>query len=173
MNSENGLASVDWTHWSVIYLKPDCVQRGLTEPILNWIGEVVKVSAVTPVTVSQEQIYAHYADLFPRSEEIGVDITVELDRMHVGRSAVVALGHGPDTPARLRALIGPTDPAIAGFETIRGRFGIDTLAAGKAEGRLIDNLIHTSDDPDAAHRDFLIWFGADRADLLTPAHPND
>lgn len=164
---------VDWSRWSVIYLKPDCISRGLTDQVLDWLAQVVKVSAVTQVTVSQEQIYAHYADLFPRSEEIGVDIAAELDRMHVGRPAVVALGHGPDAPARLRALIGPTDPATAGPDTIRGRFGIDTLAAGKAEGRLIDNLIHTSDDPDAAHRDFLIWFGADRADLLTPAHSND
>jgi nucleoside-diphosphate kinase len=162
-----GRSPVDWAQWSVIYLKPDCVQRGLTDQVLAWIGEVVKVSAATPVTVTRTKIYAHYADLFPRQQEIGVDIATELDRMHVGRDAVVALGHGSDAPARLRALIGPTDPAAAGPDTIRGRYGADTLAAGQAEGRLIDNLIHTSDDPVAARRDFLIWFGAGRMALLT------
>ena len=51
-------------------------------------------------------------------------------------------------------MIGPTDPAEGGPATIRGRYGIDTCAAAKAERRLTENLIHTSDDAEAAHRDF-------------------
>jgi nucleoside-diphosphate kinase len=131
------------------------------------IGQVVKVSAVTPLTVTRDQIFAHYADLFPRQAEIGVDIGAELERIYLGRRAMVALGQGNHAPARLRALIGPTDPALAGPDTIRGRYGTDTLAAGQAEHRLIDNLVHTSDDPDSARREFVIWFGVDHADLLT------
>jgi nucleoside-diphosphate kinase len=159
--------SVDWSWWSVIYLKPDCVQRGLAEQILYRIGQIVTVIAVRAVTVTERQIFAHYADLFPRAAEIGADIAAELRRMHVGQQAMLALGHGPDAAARLRALIGPTDPAQAAPESIRGHYGIDTLAAGQADGRLIDNLIHTSDDIDAARRDFGIWFGADQIHLLT------
>jgi len=42
----------------------------------------------------------------------------------------------------------------------------------KAERRLIENLIHTSDDQQASHRDFLIWYGPGRASLLTsPPQP--
>lgn len=167
MTGSNSVFLIDWSRWSVIYLKPDTVERGLTDPVLDWIGQVVKVSAVTPISVTREQIFAHYADLFPREQEIGVDIGAELERMHIGRRAVIALGHGDDAAARLRALIGPTDPAQAGPDTIRGRYGTDTLAAGQAERRLIDNLIHTSDDPDSARRDFVIWYGVDHVDLLT------
>ncbi len=108
--------------------------------------------------------------MFSRAGEIGVDITAELARIHVGRRAVVALGHGDRAPGRLRELIGPTDPAVAGPGTIRGRYGIDSLAAGKAEQRLIDNLVHTSDDPAGARREFLTWYGPGRADLLL--HPS-
>jgi nucleoside-diphosphate kinase len=142
----------------------------LVDTVLGWIGQVVEIIVVRPVTVTEEQIFTHYADLFPRASEIGVGIAAELRRMHVGERAVVALGHGPQAPSRLRALIGPTDPARAGPDTIRGRYGIDTLAAGQAEGRLIDNLIHTSDDPAAAHRDFTIWFGTDHTVLLHIRH---
>jgi nucleoside-diphosphate kinase len=161
-----GHQKVDWSQWSVILLKPDCVERRLTTVILDWIRQAVQVSAVRTVRVTEAQIFAHYADLFPRAEQIGVDIAAGLHRIYAGRDAVIALGHGPGAPARLRALIGPTDPAAAGHGTIRGRYGIDTLAAGQAEGRLIDNLIHTSDDPDAARRDFAIWLGPGQAGLL-------
>jgi len=166
---------IDWTRWSVIYLKPDCLERGLVGEVLARIARHVQVSAVRQVRVTRTQIYAHYTDLFPRQEEIGVDIAAELDRMHVGKLSVVALGHGPSAAARLRDLIGPTDPAQAGPDTIRGHYGIDTLAHGQAEHRLINNLIHTSDDPEAARRDFFIWFGPGTAslDLLTDPRPYD
>jgi nucleoside-diphosphate kinase len=159
---------VDWSQWSVILLKPDCVERRLTREILDWIGQVVRVSDVRAVRVTETQIFAHYADLFPKAAAIGTDIAAGLRRIYADRDTVIALGHGPDAPARVRALIGPTDPAAGGPGTIRGRYGIDTLAAGRAEGRLIDNLIHTSDDPDAARRDFAIWFGTDQSGLLKP-----
>jgi nucleoside-diphosphate kinase len=172
MNDADPLASVDWTGWSVIYLKPDCLRRQLTAPILAWISQVAQVSGVTQVTVTREQIHAHYADLFGLDEEIGADVTVELDRMHVGQRAIVALAHAAGAPALLRALIGPTDPASGGPSTIRGRYGADTRAAAQAQRRLIENLIHTSDDPQAARRDFLIWYGPGRASLLTnPPQP--
>jgi nucleoside-diphosphate kinase len=167
MSGCDGDRAVDWSRWSVVLLKPDCVQRGLVPAVLARIRQVVQIRAVHAVTVTQEQIFAHYDDLFPRGAEIGVDVGAELRRIHVGRQVVIALGHGPCAPERLRALIGPTDPARAGPDTIRGRYGIDTLAAGQAQGRLIDNLIHSSDDEHAARRDFGIWFGPGQADLLT------
>lgn len=171
-NGAELLAPVDWDCWSVVYLKPDCLRRGLTVPILAWISQIAQVSGITEVTVTREQIHAHYADLFGLDEEIGADVTTELDRMHVGQQAIVALAHAPGAPALLRALIGPTDPAHGGPSTIRGRYGADTRAAAQAERRLIENLIHTSDDPQAARRDFLIWYGLGQARLLTsPPQP--
>jgi nucleoside-diphosphate kinase len=166
--NSSGLSAVDWTRWTVIYLKPDAVSRQLTDQILERISGVMTVCAVTAVTVTREQIFAHYADLFPRAREIGADIDAELCRLHVGRQAVLALGHGARAAPRLRELIGPTDPAAAGPGTIRGRYGTDTLTAGRADRRLIENLIHTSDDQTAACRDFINWYGPARASLLTP-----
>jgi nucleoside-diphosphate kinase len=160
--------AVDWSQWSVILLKPDCLARGLTGPILRWVGHIVEVVATRTVTVTEAQIFAHYADMPPLSGRLGFDVAAELRRIYLGRRVLIALAHGPDAPARLRALIGPTDPARARPDTIRGRYGIDSLAAGKAERRLIDNLIHTSDDPEATRRDVAIWFGPDHTGLLTP-----
>ena len=41
--------------------------------------------------MTREQIHAHYFGLFGRDEEIDADITAELDRMHTGQQAIVAL----------------------------------------------------------------------------------
>ena len=97
------LGWVEWDCWSVIYLKPDCLRRGLTRPVLNWISQFARVSGLRKVTVTRAQIHAHYADLFGRDEEIGADIAAELDRMHVGQQAMVALAHAPGAPGPLRA----------------------------------------------------------------------
>jgi nucleoside-diphosphate kinase len=97
-----------------------------------------------------------------------VNVAAELRRIYLGHPVIVALGHGPDAAARLRAVLGPTDPAQASPVTIRGRFGTDTLRAARSEGRLIDNLIHTSDHAGVVARDLAIWFGPGAGALLTP-----
>nr|WP_161150028.1 nucleoside-diphosphate kinase [Streptomyces sp. SID4982] len=84
-----------------------------------------------------------------------------LDAAYAGKTVTVALAHGaPGIHGRLRQLIGPTDPARRVPGTIRGDLGEDTLAAARDERRLVRNLVHTSDDPDAARRDLGTWFGS-------------
>ncbi|MEU6721784.1 nucleoside-diphosphate kinase [Nonomuraea sp. NPDC046802] len=105
------------------------------------------------------------------SQEFGLDVPSELRRLYVGNQVMVALGHGPDAAGRVRALLGHTDPAIAGPDTIRGHFGTDSLHAARSENRLINNLIHTSDHAAVVERDFDIWYGRDQRHLLTPTKP--
>ncbi|MCO5999798.1 nucleoside-diphosphate kinase [Actinoallomurus rhizosphaericola] len=161
--------AVDWTRWTVILLKPDCVRRGLVDAVLEHVSRYVRVLAVRRVTVSREQILAHYADMLSPevSQNLGIDVPAELVRMFVGHQVVVALGYGTDAAARLRAVIGDTNPDLAGPDTIRGRFVIDTFAAARAQGRLLETVIHTSDHAEVVERDFAIWFGARNGHLLT------
>lgn len=158
----------DWPWWTVILLKPDCLARNLTGPVLSMVGEHVHVTAQQTVYPTAAQVFTHYADILPLSAQLGVDVPTELRRIYLGRSVTVALGYGPEAAARLRAVLGPTDPAKACSSTIRGRFGTDTLQAARSEGRLIDNLIHTSDHADVVARDLALWFGPGAATLLTP-----
>jgi nucleoside-diphosphate kinase len=161
-----GRLDVDWQRWTVILLKPDCLARNLLSPVLAMVGQHLAVLHVTKVFATEEQIFAHYADMLPRSAELGRDVAAELQRIYVGREAAVALGYGPDAAPRLRSLLGPTDPAAAGPDTIRGRFAADSLAQATADGRLIDNLIHSSDSADVIPADFDTWFGFANAHLL-------
>lgn len=160
---------VDWSEWTVVVLKPDCLARGLVEPILAWVRREVRIVDVRTVHPTEEQIFAHYEDMLPLSAELGRDVPAELRRIFVGRPTGVALCRGPDAAPRLRRLLGPTDPATAPEDTIRGRFGVDSLHRATAEGRLVDNLIHSSDTADVVARDVAIWYGTAAAHLLQAA----
>jgi nucleoside-diphosphate kinase len=155
-----------WARWSVVLLKPDALERGLTSPILAAVEAEAAIVAVRSTTVTVDQVLAHYADLLGLS--FGFDVEQELCRTYVGRRVAVALTHGYDdtTAARLRALLGHYDPDRAGRSTIRGRYGNDTAVRARAERRFVRNLIHTSDDPAGTEREFRIWFGPARTHLL-------
>ncbi|MDM4721380.1 nucleoside-diphosphate kinase [Micromonospora sp. WMMA1363] len=164
---------VDWSDWTVIILKPDCLARGLREPVLVWVQREVQVVDVRTVWPTEAQIFVHYSDMLPLSAKIGRDVPAELRRIFVGQPTGLALAYGPNAAPRLRERLGPTDPATAPADTIRGRFGIDSLRAAMAEGRLVDNLIHSSDTVEVVPRDFGIWYGPGAAHLLrAPATPS-
>jgi nucleoside-diphosphate kinase len=162
---------IDWRRWTVILLKPDCLARNLLSPVLAMVEQHLSVLHVTTVFPTEAQIFTHYADMLPRSAELGRDVAAELRRIYLGHQAAVALGYGPNAAPRLRALLGPTDPAAAGPDTIRGRYAADSLAQATVDGRLIDNLIHSSDTTDVVPADFDTWYGPDKRHLLRALAP--
>ncbi|MET9149237.1 nucleoside-diphosphate kinase [Streptomyces sp. NPDC004042] len=164
----------DFGRWSVVLCKPDAVDRGLVDAVLERIERAgASVRARTELTAEAWQAHVHYWDLLvDRHWYPGRDIPACLDEMYADRNVVVALAYGePGVHARLRDLLGHFDPAQAAPGTIRGDLGNDSLAAALAEKRLVRNLVHTSDDAEAARRDFGTWYGAERRDLLTPGVP--
>ncbi len=159
---------VDWSRFTVVLLKPDCVRRKLTGTVLDRIAEHVELVAVEEVTVADWQVFVHYWDLLVDRDWFDIDIPECLRNIYVGREVVIAVGRGPDgtTAERVRTLLGHFDPTKAAPGTIRGDLGEDSHLQARAERRLVENLVHTSDDPIATCRDFGTWFGANRAELL-------
>ncbi|WP_406354246.1 nucleoside-diphosphate kinase [Streptomyces sp. NBC_00658] len=163
------LTGVDWDRWSVILLKPDCVRRGLVDTVLERISDVVSVHGRMDVPVADWQIHVHYWDLLVGADWLDCDIPACLRGMYIDRRVTVALAHGPaGTPALVRELLGHFDPAQAAKGTLRGDLGTDNLTAARAQGRLVENLVHASDDATATCRDFGTWYGAKRHHLLGP-----
>ncbi|SDH08854.1 nucleoside-diphosphate kinase [Sinosporangium album] len=150
-----------WDRWTVVLCKPDAVRRALVEPILDWVGRRIRIVLTRQVVVAEQQILTHYADMVALDHRFPFDVTGELRRNYVGQAVTVAVGHGTgeDTARRVRDLLGHYDPARARPDTIRGHFGADSAAVAAAEGRFIDNLVHTSDDAAGAEREFAVWFG--------------
>lgn len=166
---------VAWSRFTVVLLKPDCLQRHLDDAILDRVRGSVDVVAAQRVTVADWQIFVHYWDLIVDRDWFTIDVVGCLRRKYVGRDVIVALGRGTDhaTTSRVRALLGHFDPSRAATGTIRGDLGIDSLCQARAEGRLVENLVHASDDPTATCRDFGVWFGANQYRLLDPTSATD
>ena len=59
--------------------------------------------------------------------------------------AMVLEGPGDDVPARVRTLIGKTDPSKADKGTIRGDYADDSIYKATVEKRSCRNLVHASD----------------------------
>lgn len=158
-------------------LKPECVKRHLVIPVLNAISAEVTIIDRRIITVAAEQILSHYDDLLTpemTSHFSWVDVEADLRRHYVGQPIGINLAYASDAAARVRSLLGHYDPTRASPTSIRGRYGHDSAARARAEHRLIDNLIHSSDDPDGAQREFNIWYGPHARYLLqAPLPTND
>ncbi len=165
------LGGVEWSRFSVVMLKPDCLRRGLADDVLARVAAEGEIIARDTITVQDWQIHVHYADLLVDADWFKVDVADYLRRVYVGQEVVIALLRGSDTttPARIRGLLGHYDPQRAAAGTIRGDLGTDSQEKSRAENRLIENLIHSSDDDATVCRDFGTWFGANRYELLDPA----
>jgi nucleoside-diphosphate kinase len=161
---------VDWTWWSVILLKPDCVARDLVEPVLAQVSTDITVVDRRIVTAAEDQILAHYADLLTiwQTHFTWVDVASDLRREYAGHHVGIALAYGKDAAPRLRNQLGHYDPTRAAPDSLRGRFGRDCLTQAQTEHRLIRNVIHSSDDLVGAEREFGIWYGPAFRHLLQP-----
>ncbi|MER0476912.1 nucleoside-diphosphate kinase [Streptomyces sp. Edi2] len=168
------LQVADFDRCSVILCKPDAAQRGLVDAVLQRFAAAgVTVANRLDVTVQPWQAHVHYWDLLVDADWFpDRDIPACLDDAYAGKTVTVALAYGePGIHTRLRHLIGHFDPTRAAAGTIRGDLGHDSLERALAEKRLVRNLVHTSDDPDAARRDFGTWFGAGCRELLAAPVP--
>ncbi|WP_346779755.1 nucleoside-diphosphate kinase [Streptomyces sp. S3(2020)] len=164
----------DFDRCSVILCKPDAVERGLVDAVLERIDAVgCTVASRRDVIVQAWQAHVHYWDLLVDADWFpGRDIPAGLDDAYAGKPVSVALAYGePGIHNQLRQLIGHFDPTRAAPGTVRGDFGNDSLERALAEQRLVHNLMHTSDDAGAARRDFGTWFGAHRSSLLAVPTP--
>ncbi|MFJ4918510.1 nucleoside-diphosphate kinase [Streptomyces sp. NPDC088725] len=166
---------IDWDRWSVILCKPDCVRRELVDDVLARFAALPDTTVLgqMDVVVRPWQVHVHYWDMLVDADWYERDIPACLDEMYVGKTVTVALACGPQGTARtLRKLLGYFDPTQAVPGTIRADLGEDSLDAALAHGRLVENLVHTSDDAASARRDFGTWYGARRRSLLTATTPS-
>jgi nucleoside-diphosphate kinase len=128
---------------TLIVVKPDGVQRGLSGEILaRFEKRGFKLVALKMLTVSPELAEEHYAEhrekpFFPSLRDF------------ITSSPVVAMVlEGQNAIALSRQMIGATDPLQVAPGTIRGDYTLDKQA----------NLIHGSDSAESATRELALWF---------------
>lgn len=134
------------TETTLVLVKPDGVQRGLSGEIIRRLEQTgLKVVGLKLMQVSEDLAGQHYAEHKGKPFYDGLV-------GYITSSPVVALAlEGPEAISITRKMMGVTKPAEAAPGTIRGDFGVDI-------GR---NLIHGSANAEDAKREVGLFFNAD------------
>jgi nucleoside-diphosphate kinase len=132
------------TSRTLILIKPDAFERGLTGEVLaRFERKGLRITQLRQLTADEAIAHEHYAE---HTEKPFFGELVEF----ITRGPLVAVvleGHQAVTAAR--QLIGATDPLEASPGSIRGDFGLEVTF----------NLVHGSDSDESAEREIGIWFG--------------
>ena len=128
---------------TLILLKPDAVQRGLSGEILvRFERKGLRVAGMQFLLATREQAAQHYAEHAQKPFFGSI-----LD--FITASPLVALCLEGDSAITVaRTLIGATDGRAAAPGTIRGDFGLSKS----------NNLVHGSDSPENAALEIALWF---------------
>ena len=129
---------------TLLVVKPDAVRRGLIGEVLRRVeAKGLRIVEMRMTTIDPATAEEHYAE---HREKSFFD---ELVGFIGSGPVVVARVEGERAVPVLRALMGPTDPALAPPGTIRGDFGLI----------ITENLVHGSDSPESAERELKLFFG--------------
>ncbi|MFM6851966.1 MAG: nucleoside-diphosphate kinase [Terrabacter sp.] len=132
---------------SLVLVKPDGFQRGLTGEVLRRIEakgySLVSLSILTP---TREQLAAHYA------EHEGKPFYEPLVEFMSSGPVTAVVIEGQDCVKGFRSLAGATNPTEALPGTIRGDLGRDWGT------KVQQNIVHGSDSVESSTREIAIWF---------------
>ncbi|WP_270239663.1 nucleoside-diphosphate kinase [Kocuria marina] len=135
------------TQRTLVLVKPDGVQRGLTGQILARIeAKGYTLAQLELVNATREILEQHY------KEHQGKPFFEPLVEFMLSGPVVAAVVEGDRVIEGFRSLAGATEPTTAAPGTIRGDLGRDW---GE---KVQKNLVHGSDSTESAEREIGIWF---------------
>jgi nucleoside-diphosphate kinase len=140
---------------TLVLFKPDALDRGLVGAILHRF----ELAGLCLIDIRRfqfdlEHLAPHYAELQSKNPLAYKRNARDLP----GKPGIALILEGPDAVAKVRRLVGPTEPATAPAGTIRGDYSSDAYAIADAEDRGLYNLVHAADSIQSAQREIQIWF---------------
>ena len=131
------------TQRTLVILKPDAVQRGISGEILaRFERRGLRIAALRLVKVERAMAEQHYA---VHKGKFFYDDLVKV----ISASPVIAFVlEGPNAISVVRSMVGATKPHEAAPGTIRGDYALVGLR----------NLVHASDAPETADAEIKMWF---------------
>jgi len=144
---------------TLVLIKPDAMKRGLKKSLmLDFMNQGFLITRQRELVVTKELILSHYKDVI--NDNPTVPLTEMFLAEYVGQTitAIELSSPSPTFVQDVRRFIGATDPAQADPKSMRGRYGDDSMAASRAERRVVRNLVHASDSDAAAAKEIALWF---------------
>jgi len=173
------------TERSFVMIKPDGVKRGLTDEVVKRLTDagLIVVFMAEPLIADSAVVTKHYPidedylltfghrDPSGWSEEEKRQVITKNHAIVLAMHEFIMSGpvvpmiiEGPvGTVAKVREIVGKTNPADAAPGTIRGDFGEDSFAATDAylaetgKSRPVYNIVHASGSPEEAEAEIANW----------------
>jgi nucleoside-diphosphate kinase len=132
------------TSRTLILIKPDAFERGLTGEILaRFERKGLRITHLRMLEATEEVALRHY------EEHAEKPFFGELVTFITGGPMIAGVLEGVEAVSAARQVIGATDPIEAAPGSIRGDLGLEVTF----------NLVHGSDSDASAEREISIWFG--------------
>ncbi len=171
-----------------VILKPDCIERGLVGEVVGRFEKIgLNIVAAKIGHATDAQLENHYRindDNYccsigckslgievmniEQAKEKGEDVEklIKQGKIVLGwigkyikrRPVFMMVLEGLDSIARVRSLIGFTNPPKAAPGTIRFDYGIDSVDLANTEERPVENLVHASGNKEEARAEIDLWF---------------
>lgn len=140
---------------TLILFKPDALERGLVGAIMERFERAgLRVERAQLFKPTLAHMEAHYADLKKSHPDAFTRTTAYL----ADKPFLAMILAGPNAIAKVRQLLGPTDPQAAPPGSIRGDFGNDSLKTANQEQRATMNLVHAADSEASVQHEARLWF---------------
>jgi nucleoside-diphosphate kinase len=131
------------TSRTLILVKPDAFERGLTGEILaRFERKGLKITQLRLLHAREELANTHYA------EHVEKPFFGELVSFITRGPLVAAVFEGHEAVTAARQVIGATNPVEAAPGSIRGDYALEVTF----------NMVHGSDSDESAEREIAIWF---------------
>lgn len=144
---------------TLIVLKPDAVQRGITGEIISRFERTgLKIVGAKMIQPSHDHYFHHYetiGKMISRRGQKAFDSIVGL--MESGPVIAIVL-EGVESVSLVRKMVGTTEPKTALPGTIRGDYAHMSFAHADTQDVALPNLIHASGDPEEAKLEIAHWF---------------
>jgi nucleoside-diphosphate kinase len=128
---------------TLILVKPDAFQRGLTGEILaRFERKALRIAAMRLLRMDADLAQRHYA------EHEGKQFFGELVEFITSGPLVALVLEGHEAVVAARQVIGATNPLEAAPGSIRGDFALEVG----------QNMVHGSDAPESAQREVALFF---------------
>jgi nucleoside-diphosphate kinase len=160
---------------TLVILKPDALERSLVGTIIDRYEKAgLRILDIKYVSKNSGDILIkHYPDsiadaLGRKAQQATLGISdvrshgmkvLERLRRYMSRGPFIPIRFGGEDAIQVaRRVSGYTDPVTAEKGTIRGDYGVDSLAKSTAENRALENLVHASGNVDEANMELSLWF---------------
>jgi nucleoside-diphosphate kinase len=174
----------DHVERSLVILKPDAVQRGLSGEIISrFERKGLKIVAMKMVWPTVEQAKKHYdqpesammtlgertlaaykekgIEMNKSPMEIARDVQKKLLTYLSTGPVIVMIIEGAHAIAHIRKIRGGTNPLSADVGSITADYTIDSFFIADEGDRAVRNLVHASGTVDEANNEIKIWFSKD------------